>query len=159
MTEQVRPKFWKLSQGGMNTSGFRFSDMLKSIDDKLVYVHKDTQALGGSSQTQFENFVQAKIGDYFYLTHSNEGIYLLGQFTGSANYISKNNDEGWQGWVDRPFRVICYATHLRKYDDEQKWWTPNHNSTFVEIPHHELALFEEKILQPYFDIALKNFGL
>ena len=37
----MTPKFWKLSQG---TSEFKIEDIIKSIDRKLVYVHKDTKA-------------------------------------------------------------------------------------------------------------------
>lgn len=148
----LAPVFWKLSQG---SNEFSFADMLSSIDEKLVYMNIKTGAKGGSRQTQAEHFVKAKIGDYFYLTHGNQGIYLLGQFIGSVNYLSKFGG----GWLDRPFRVIRFATHQMPYDGEEKWWTPNHNSTFVKVPTNELGLFESNILQPYFDIGLEDFGL
>jgi hypothetical protein len=72
------PTFWKLSQG---TKFFDYDELLQSIEDRLVYVHKDTKAKGISNTPQGQNFADAKIGDYFYLTHGNAGIYLLGQFT------------------------------------------------------------------------------
>lgn len=100
-----------------------------------------------------KNFINANIGDYFYLTHGNTGIYLLGQITGAANCITKLG----KGWLDRPFRIIMMSNNKQKYDGPDKWWAPNHNSTFVEIPCDELKLFEEEILQPYFEFKLSKF--
>ena len=75
------PNFWKLSQG---TDFFSFEEISDSIENKLVYVHAHTAAKGRSSETQGDQFIEAEIGDYFYLTHGNRGVYLLGQFTGPA---------------------------------------------------------------------------
>lgn len=147
----MKPKFWKLSQG---YGEFNFEDLLTSIEKRLVYVHRDTAAKGRTGTSQGENFINANIGDYFYLTHGNAGgIYLLGQFTGPANYFSYE-----PGWIDRPFRIIARAMHQNPYVGPEKWWTPNHNSTFVQIPYDEMPLFEKTILQPYFDISLEEYG-
>jgi hypothetical protein len=45
----MKPTFWKLSQG---TEFFTYEDMLQSVEDRLVYVHKDTAAQGQSSVSQ-----------------------------------------------------------------------------------------------------------
>lgn len=148
----MKPTFWKLSQG---PNFFDFSEMLQSIENRLVYMHKDTQAKGTSEISQGELFIRAKIGDYFYLTHGNHGIYLLGQFTGPANFFSEHGN----GWIDRPFRIIRRSNETSSYYEQEKWWTPNHNSTFVKVPENEVKLFEELILKPFFDISLKKFGL
>lgn len=148
----MNPTFWKLSQG---RGFFEFSELLDSIEDRLVYVHKDTQAKGQSSYTQGENFINAAIGDYFYLTHGNTGIYLLGQITGPANFITKHG----KGWLDRPFRIIAKSNTKQKYAGPDKWWSPSHNSTFVEIPQKDLKLFEEEILLPFFDLKLSRYGI
>ena len=60
--------------------------------------------------------------------------------------------------MDRPFRIIARAIQQNSYQGPEKWWSPNHNSTFVQIPDNELELFEKLILKPYFDIELKNYG-
>lgn len=144
----MKPKFWKLSQG---CDYFSFAELLKSIEDRLVYVNKNTPAKGQNGTTQGNDFINAPIGDYFYLTHGNAGgVYLLGQFTGPANFLSTYSD----GWVDRPFRIIARAENQNSYSSTEKWWTPNHRSTFVGIPEDELGLFEELILMPYFGISL-----
>ena len=149
--------FWKLSHGTYGGWPFDDAAMLESLADRLAYVHQLTGPLANSLQAQGEAFRDnARIGDFFYLTHGNSGIYLLGQFTGPANIFSARGD----GWLDRPYRVICKSTRPRKsYDGAKKWWTPNQNSTFAEVPPDELPLFEELILKPYFDIELSKFGI
>ena len=82
----MKPRFWKLSQGATQ---FSYHEIIESIEQRLVYVHKDTGAKGTSSQTQANDFITAEIGDYFYLTFGNNGIFLLGQFSGAANLFSK----------------------------------------------------------------------
>lgn len=145
------PTFWKLSQG---IEHFSYEDILQSIENRLVYVHKDTLAKGQSSKTQGENFVEAKLGDYFYLTHGNTGIYVLGQFISPVNYFS-----AWgAGWADRSFRVIARSKKKGHYTGVQKWWAPNDNSTFINVPEDEFSLFEKEILEPFFNISLQDYG-
>ncbi len=153
MNTKLKPTFWKLSHGIANGAGFTFEDMLSSIDEKLVYVHRQTGAKVGRTTTQAEDFVNANIGDYFYLTHGNSGIYLLGQFTGPVNYFTKFEDD----WMERPFKLIRKAVNIHPYEGQPKWWAPNHNSTFIQIPEVEEELFEELILKPYFDLSLEQF--
>jgi 5-methylcytosine-specific restriction protein B len=149
----MKPRFWKLSQG--DSSDFSSQDILDSIEQRLVYVHGNTKALGTSSTTQGEEFVNSPIGDYFYLTHGNKGIYLLGQFSGPPNIFSALG----RGWVDRPFRYILGAVEIKPYTGPDKWWAPNHNSTFWAVPEEELGLFEETILVPHFGTRLSEFGV
>ena len=119
------------------------------------YVHKNTAAKGRSTKTQADDFVDAEVGDYFYLTNGNKGIYTLGQFTGPANILSEKG----QGWLDRPFRVIAASRSRETYTGQTRWWTPNENSTFTAVPPDDLTLFEELILSPYFDIRLSDYGI
>lgn len=145
------PNFWKLSQG---PDHFSFDELLKSIDKKLIYIHTDSGAKGQRYETQAEEFINASIGDYFYLTHGNQGIYLIGQIIGPANIFSE-----YAGYIDRPFRLIFRSINTDPYEGQIKWWTPNENSTFVSIPGQELPLFEEIILKPYFNVTFKKFNI
>lgn len=148
----MTPNFWKLSQG---RDHFSFLDLLQSLEDRLVYVGRDAGALGRSLETQAEWFVSAPVGDYFYLTHGNEGgVYLLGQLTGPANFFSR-----WSDWIDRPFRVIARAKNQVFYTDDKRWWAPNFPSTFAPVPAAQLADFEASILTPYFGIKLSEYGI
>ena len=121
----------------------------------MVYVHSKTKAKGRSSKPQGEQFISANIGDYFYLTHGNKGIYLLGQFTGPANIFSTMG----KGWVDRPYRLIRLAKPNNGYNGPKKRWAPSDNSTFIPVKKPDFRMFEENILQPYFGISLADYGI
>lgn len=144
--------FWKLSQG---TQFFDSAAILDSLHDRLVYVHKDTRAKGRATKSQAQAFIDAAIGEYFYLTHGNRGIYLLGQFSGAANLFSSKGE----GWLDRPFRHVWSSRLIQSYSGPDRWWAPNHDSTFTLVPEKDHALFEQQILNPCFGIALSDFGI
>ncbi|MDD5209833.1 MAG: hypothetical protein PHV36_10635 [Elusimicrobiales bacterium] len=146
------PRFWKLSQG---VGYFSYKEILDSIDAGLVYVNQNTKAKATSSKTQAQDFIEAPIGDYFYLTHGNRGVYLFGQFSGPANIFSLKGN----GWLDRPFRLIRASVSRDCYKGASKWWAPSDNSTFTAVPDNELAQFEKEILAPYFEIKLKDFDV
>lgn len=148
----MTPNFWKLSQG---PGQFDYSDIIESINGNFVYVHKDTGAKATSRITQAEDFVNAPIGDYFYLTHGNQGMFLIGQFSGPANLFSKYGE----GWLERPYRFVRAAITSSHYSGPHKWWSPNDNSTFTSVPDSELSFFEKEILKPFFGLDLNDFGL
>jgi hypothetical protein len=147
----MKPNFWKLSQG----KDFCYADIIESIARGLVYVHKDTSAKGGAGTTQAHDFINAPIGDYFYLTHGNQGMFLIGQFSGSANLFSKYRE----GWLERPYKFIAPAISNQSYSGQNKWWSPQHNSTFTKIKDDEIGLFEQEILIPHFEIKLADYGI
>jgi len=148
----MKPSFWKLSQGAQQ---FSYAEIIESIAQGFVYVHKDTKAKGTSTASQAEDFVNAPIGDYFYLTHGNQGIYLIGQFSGPANLFSKYGE----GWLERPYKFIFPAITNQIYSGQHKWWAPLDNSTFTKVNNGDLSLFEQEILKPHFGIELKKFGI
>ncbi len=148
----MKPTFWKLSQG---PEYFSYQNILESISSGFVYVHKDTKAKATSARTQGEDFIEAKIGDYFYLTFGNEGIFLLGQFSGAVNIFSSKRD----GWLDRQFRVIRLSKKREPYNGVHCWWAPIDNSTFTVVPEVDLIHFEREILIPYFDIKLSDYDI
>ena len=86
-----KPQFYKLSHG---TDFFPPTEISLSIQTNLVYVHFSTPAKGRSSNSQGDDFINAEIGDYFYLTYGNRGIMLLGQFTGPANIFPLKDKAG-----------------------------------------------------------------
>lgn len=148
----MRVNFWKVSHGPQY---FSADEIASAIEQRLVYVHMDTNPRGRNTKSQADDFVEAPSGDYFYLTRGNHGILLLGQFIGPANAFSAKRG----GWLDRPFRLIRTSFSSTSYTGPRKQWTPNDNSTFTPVPHDELPMFEETILQPYFELKLNEFGL
>ncbi|GAB4138940.1 MAG: hypothetical protein Tsb009_07510 [Planctomycetaceae bacterium] len=138
-----------------------FADILSVLDwlrVGVVLVHKDTKALAKSNEGQGAQFISnERNGEYFYLCHGNQNpsVVFLGQFLGPANLFCSRGD----GWAEREFRWIRTAVVSKKYKGKAKWWTPNHNSTFASVPHNELGQFEEKILIPFFELRLREFGI
>src|SRR5665213_619227 len=151
---------WKLSMGP-HAGGGEFNTLSKVKnclrEKERVVVWQPTGRKGVSRLTQVECFVEeANDDDYFYLCHGNEepGIMLLGQFTGSAEPVASLE---WRNdWVGPPYRTVKEALITKKFDGENKWWTPNHNSTFVKVPKHDLKKFEAVIPRPYFNLTLAD---
>ena len=148
----MNARFWKFSHGAAE---FPFDEFLGLMERRVVCMHKDTKAKATSATSQGEDFVTVESGDYFYLTYGNQGIYLLGQFVGPANILSSRGD----GWVERDYKVIRTSKSKDAYTGEHKWWTPNDNSTFIQIPPAEFPLFEQLILKPYFGLELSRYGI
>ena len=149
-------RIWKISEGSESTG---VPDAIKEALEKrsVVAVAGDTRALANSSVPQGDLFsLGILVGDYFYLCYGNS-IRLLGQFTGlsaPSSEVGLQNDSGH--WMERPYRLIAVSRDISPYNDQTKWWTPNHNSTCVEVPKGELGLFEQLILLPYFDKTLSD---
>lgn len=115
-------------------------------------MHKDTKALANSKSSQALDFANAAVGDYFYLTHGNGGIYMLGQFIEPVRLFNLKEID----WMERSFKAVKFSDGSI-YTKKQNWWTPNYNSTFHKVPNEERDLFEELILQPFFDLKIENF--
>ena len=141
------PNFWKISHG-IDC----ISQMQAAYFDKrrVVVVHKDTRAKGRSKVSQGEEFIdKMKKGDFFYLCRGNS-IRLLGRIVSDEVKQSPVKDSGW---YERSYTVIAESRDTSPYNGEQKWWTPNDNSTCISVSEGEMQLFEEYILKPYFDIT------
>jgi len=151
----MKPAYWKLSMGGGDFK--TVLDVIDWIRHGVVVVHKDTRKKATSHVSQGQHFIEPdRDGDYFYLCHGNKepSVILIGQFVGPANYFCELGD----GYAERSFNWIRTSRSVKPYSGPSKWWTPNHNSTFIKVPDEELQMFEEKILQPYFDLSFGEFG-
>lgn len=142
-------KLFKLSQG----KDFALEKHKLLVEKGLVSVHKDTPAMASSSITQGESFINAKIGDYFYLCKGNDFFELIGQFTGEARPSEKELFDDLN-WYVRSFKTIAKFTKKGKYSGQKKWWTPNNNSTFIEISKKELNLANNIIFNPFFSLSV-----
>jgi hypothetical protein len=147
---------WKLSMG-RGASGREFSsleDVNRWINQGLVLVWRPTGPVGGSQQTQGEQFQGAPNRDLFSLCHGNDelGILLLGELTGDASPIVVAG--GRDGWYARPFRLIRNVQFTKRYSGVHRVWSPRGVSTFVRVPEKEYAEFESAILEPYFEMSM-----
>lgn len=140
-------RIWKLSHG---KDCFRPNELNDLRAKNLVCVARDTAAMGTRNVTQGDDFMNnVQEGDFFYLCYSNSSIELIGRFTTKKQ---KKN-----GWVYREYERIFESINKDSpYEKEASWWTPNFNSTFIEIKEKDQKDFERLILKPFFDKGLKD---
>jgi hypothetical protein len=134
---------------------FSDSEVQECIKKGIVLVYQHTKAKGQSSTTQGETFEkEIKIGDYFYLTHGNKAgaIKLLGRITGVAQ-STQFDKYAEDDWLERSFISISPAKKSAKYTGVQKWWTPNDNSTCIQIRKDEVDEANKLLFEPYFGTA------
>lgn len=142
-------RIWKLSHG-INT--FTPNELFDMREEHKVCVHKDTPGKGTSTITQGEDFFNnERVGDFFYLCYSNTSVELFGRF--------KDKKKTIDGWVYRDYEVIWESKKKNKpyaKEKEKHWWTPNDNSTFIEVKDWDKDSFERLILKPYFGKTLQD---
>jgi len=142
---------------------FKISMSERSIDDddyeylinkNVIAVGSQTKPIGGSNQSQgFTYTNQMKIGDYFYLCRGNKYIELLGKVSGNA--VDCDVEElNIRGFKQRSFNIIQESNIKINYNEKSKRWTPNNNSTCVEIPSGEIPLANELIFTPTFNLKI-----
>lgn len=145
-------KIIKVSHG---TQFFSIEDHNTMLTNNLVSVHLDTPAMGQSNSTQYENFINAKKGDIFFICHSNESVNVIGMFKDDRPLYSFIKSHYKGDWIDREYITLFEAVDKNNYDkSSEKWWLPGNNSTCIEVKSNELKIFEEKILLPAFSKTL-----
>lgn len=145
--------FYKVSMSAKDISEEAFNYL---IERNLIAVHKDTKGKGTSYETQGDTFItKMNVGDYFYLSRGNQRFVLIGKISGSAEPC-EFEDLGDDGWMQRKFALIKVASAEEKYEGENKWWTPNNNSTFITIPDSDFQLANSLIFAPYFSSVVKK---
>lgn len=143
-------RLWKVSHG----KDFTEEEVTNCLNDSYVTVHKNTSAKGVSSIPQGQAFTnEVKPGDLFYLCRANQRFLLIGEFTSDPIEIDE------EGWAWRKYKQLYLPINNDKYNGPSKWWTPNNNSTFIEIKESEYSDFEKLILKPFFGIDLKTLNL
>lgn len=144
----LSPAIWKISHGMDCITDDEAAAFLKK---HVVVVHKDTAAKARCKTAQGESFMaNMKKGDYFYLCRGNS-IRLLGRIDSDEAEL---NQEKQNGWYQRSYTAIAESCDTKPYTGKQKWWTPNDNSTCIEVGDADKQLFEAVILKPYFDITV-----
>ena len=141
-------RIFKISMGA---DYFTEEDIKKSIDDRLVLVHADTKPKGRSSLSQADMFSKImKEGDYFFMTHSNRNLVVMGKVN-SASRPATFNEMSKTGWLERSYELIAISRKEGSFQGKRKNWTPNTNTTCWQIPAAEIASANNEIFQPYFN--------
>lgn len=137
-------RIWKLSHG----KDIRDDWYNDALNKNFVMVHEDTLSKGQNTISQGDNFTKyVNEGDVFYLCRGNSSIVLIGCFKGECN-IDKD------GWAYRKYDILFKAKNNKGYSGNSHWWTPNNNSTFIEINQKDQPVFETEILKPFFGVDL-----
>lgn len=144
-------KIWKVSHGDKY---FTQQELEKVENQKVAVVHSETKSKGQSYTTQGENYLlDERQFDIFYSCHSNNSIRHLGIFLDKEVSEYEEDDEGWKS---RKYELIAVAKENSGYSGNGRWWKPNDNSTFIEVPENLYSEFEKDILLPFFNTNLKN---
>jgi len=130
---------WKLSHGN---GSFTKEEQLQYREQKLATIYGDTP------KGQGKHFAEVPVGTLFFLCNSNSP-QLVGQFTSPALPSPMG-----EGWLQRSYRVLKLAERTDPYTNNSKGWSPRYNSTFSRVKEHDLVLFDQTLLQPYFGISL-----
>lgn len=141
---------WKVSH---SPSIFTEEEREELLDKNIIVVSKNTGKKGFTSMSQGDDFLEKlEKDDLFYLCYGNN-IKLLGRILDDkpSSYKEKGDD-----WYKRSYEIIKLSQLNKSYDSYNKWWTPNHNSTFIKIGEEDYSLFEEAILSPYFNLEFKD---
>ncbi len=144
-------KILKVSHG---TQFFSIQDHQTMLENNLVSVHPDTKPKGQSSNSQFDFFIKAEKGDLFFICRSNESVDVIGMFKDDRPLYSLIESH-YEEWIDREYITLFKASSNKNFDkSSEKWWLPGNNSTCSEVKANDFKIFEEKILQPAFEITL-----
>jgi|GEM_PF-3746525 len=125
-----------------------FGELLKN---NLISLSNKTRSIGAAKRTQAETFIdEMNIGDFFYLCRGNKKVICIGEIIGDSSpcFISSLAD---RHYIQREFKVISDAVYGGKYYNTKKWWTPNFNSTCIEIPSDDLELANQDLFKPFFN--------
>lgn len=150
--ENRAPALWKISHGAGSRG---IPDAVKPILEHrhVVAVHGATKAKGISKKSQGQAFVEEiRQGDYFFLCYGNR-IQLLGKITTEQ---AAPNPEMGDGWLEHGYQVVATPLLEVPYTGQAKWWTPNDNSTCVQVGEEDFSLCEELILKPYFGVTVEQ---
>lgn len=141
---QKNLSIWKLSHG---LNEFSAEEWQRYLQARLAVIHRDTP------KGQGKEFQDAPQGTLFYLCHSNVSLPLIGQFISESEPCNKGD-----GWVQRRYRILRLAIVEDSYQGGKKGWTPNYNSTFMQVTSRDLPEFESVLLKPFFDIDLAELA-
>ena len=140
---EIHRTIWKVSHGS-GIEKFSGGARERYFEEHSIVVADDT------GRGQGKNFnSKMKIGDLFYLCYGND-IKLFGMIISDAVPVDDSGD----GWLKRKYKVIKDSINNNRYTGDLFGWTPNYNSTCMQVKNNELIVFEKELLKPYFGMEL-----
>lgn len=140
-------KVWKVSHGQVISE----SDREWLAQHQYLSVHVDTGNAGG------DNFIKKmKVNDIVSLSYGGQLAKLVKVTSDIVVDPTSQMDEGWKL---RKYKEIGVLDKPTQYKGIDKGWTPIRRNTCAPVPEIELPLFEQAILQPYYQLSLYEIGL
>jgi Cdc6-like AAA superfamily ATPase len=140
-------KVWKVSHGQVISE----SDRQWLAQHQYLSVHEDTGNGGG------DNFIdKMKVNDIVSLSYGGQLAKLVKVTSDILVDQTRKMDEGWKL---RKYKEIVVLDKPTQYRGVDKGWTPIRRNTCAPVPENELPLFEQAILQPYYQLSLSEIGL
>ena len=140
-------KIWKVSHGQVLNDSDR--DWL--AQHNYLSVHEDTGNAGG------DNFInKMKVNDIVSLSYSGQLVKLVKVTSGVIKDPNSSMEEGWQL---RLYEEVKALTKPKQYKGVDKGWAPIRRNTCAPVPNNELTLFEQAILQPYYQLSLSKLAI
>jgi|TARA_Y100001951_G_C11297495_1_gene276690 5-methylcytosine-specific restriction protein B len=139
-------RIWKVSH---SPNSINTEQRMWLEENSLLAVHKNT---GNGSVPCFE---QMSKGDIVSLGYGNQVVKIVKVISDIETQADSplGND-----WLLRSYETIKGLPAPIKYKGKHKRWSPRFNGTSWEVPKNEYWMFEEEILQPYYELTLKDLG-
>jgi len=139
-------RIWKVSH---SPNSINTEERMWLEENSLLAVHKNT---GNGSVPCFE---QMSKGDIVSLGYGNQVVKIVKVISDIETQADSplGND-----WLLRSYETIKGLPAPIKYKGKHKRWSPRFNGTSWEVPKNEYWMFEEEILQPYYELTLKDLG-
>ncbi|WP_108946912.1 hypothetical protein [Shewanella halifaxensis] len=142
--DSMKLRIWKVSHGQVISD----SDRGWLAQHNYLSVHEDTGNAGG------DNFVnKMKVNDIVSLSYSGQLVKLVKV---TSDIITDPNSPMEEGWQLRRYEELKVLAKPMQYKGVDKGWAPIRRNTCAPVPNNELTLFEQAILQPYYQLSLSE---
>ena len=144
--EITTTRIWKVSHSSNSINAEHLEWLEKNY---LLAVHKNT---GNGSVPCFEAMAQGDIVSLGYGNHVAKLVRVISKINTIPESPLGDN------WLLRSYEIIKSLPTPVKYTGKHKRWSPRYNGTCWEVPKNEYWMFSKEILQPYYELSLKDLG-
>lgn len=142
----VSARIFKVSH---SPTKFKKEELAWLEQNQILTVHEDT---GNGSANYFRSI---EIGDFVSLSYGGQ-VFKIVKVASDLKHVDGpyfSND-----WLMREYGEVKSLEKPKQYTGEGKRWSPSFNGTSWQVPKHEYWMFEQEILQPYYDLTLQDLG-
>lgn len=157
IADLYRPQFkiWKMSLGA---NFFTNEQLEEYLNKNKVSMGPETPPIAGKEDQVGPFLSRDRSWDVVFICHGNEKISRLAFFAPEDPFDDAEDLVQGDVWTARHTITIADAISNTGFTDtgSKKRWYPNALSTFIEVKGLHWPLFEEKILQPFFNMTFAD---